>query len=175
MQQLLVYFWQMCLFRTSPQNAPVSNQFITFIFCAYLVSSSLLLLIAGSQARIIQTASVVLVGISVQLTCTWLALWFKKVTERFRATLSSLLATNTILVFFLVPLNFILQASDQEFLVVAVETAYWIFFFWWIAIEGYILHKATNISLLQGGALAFTIEIISILVTSELLPAQAVN
>ncbi len=175
MQQLLVYFWRMCLLRASPEDAPVSNAFITFILLVYLISSTSLLLIAGPGARIIQTVSVVALGIIVQLACTWLVLAFKNVTRRFRATIASLLGTNSILVVCLVPLNLVLTGTDQELVVIAVEMLYWVFFFWWIAIAGYILHKATNISLLQGSTLAFTIEIISILVTSILLPAQAVN
>ena len=175
MQQLLVYFWRMCLLKTSPEDAPVSNAFIVFILLAYLVSSTSLLLMAGSSARVIQTVSVVALGIVVQLSCTWLVLAFKNVSGRFRATVTSLLGTNTLLVVLLVPLNLALMGTDQELVIFMMELLYWIFFFWWIAIAGYILHKATNISLLQGSTLAFTIEIISILVTSVLLPAQAVN
>jgi hypothetical protein len=175
MQQLLVYFWRMCLLRTSPENAPVAGSFIAFVLLAYLLSSTSLLFIAGSGGRVLQTISVVVLGIIVQLTCTWLVLAFKNFTQRFRATIASLLGTNTILVVFLIPLNFLLMATDQQLVIIIVEFLYWVFFFWWIAIAGYILHKATNISLLQGSTLAFTIEIISILVTSVLLPAQAVN
>jgi hypothetical protein len=175
MQQLLVYFWRMCLLRSSPEQAPVSNQFILFVFTAYVMSSSCLLVVAGSEIRIFRTLSLVLSGITIQLGCTWALLAFKSVTNRFRATLTSLLGTNSMLVIMLIPLNFVLQYSENDLILILVQFTYWMFFFWWIAIAGYIFHKATNISLFQGSTLAFTIEIITLVTTSMILPTEAIN
>ena len=175
MRYLVGYFWQLCLLRASPAHAPASWQFTCFIFSLYVLSSSSLLLIAGADTQVLRSTAIVVSGIVTQLACTWLLLLLKNVTVRFPATLVSLLGTNSLLVICLIPLNLLLKIADQELIKLIVETLYWMFFLWWIGIAGYILHKASEISFLQGAALAFTFEIISLITTRFLLPTQVIN
>lgn len=172
MLQFLLFFWQMCLLRTSPERAPVSMDFIGFIFAMYVASSTVLLTIANSGNQITAAIKLVILGIVIQMTCIWLLLVFKHVGYRFRATLVALLGTNTLLVIFMIPLNLFLIVIENQTMILFIEVLYWVFFFWWIAVAGFILHKSINVSLMLGITLAFTIELLALITTSTFLPSS---
>lgn len=167
----------MCLLRTSPERAPVSMGFIGFIFAVYVTSSTALLTISSARNQITDAIKLVILGIVIQLTCVWLLLVFKRVSYRFRATLVAFLGTNTLLVIFMIPLNLFLIVNENQTMILFIEVLYWMFFFWWIAVAGFILHKSINVSLMLGITLAFTIELLSLITTSTFLPSsvQAVS
>jgi hypothetical protein len=177
MLQFLAFFWQMCLLRTSPERAPVSMAFIVFISTVYVTFSTLLLTISNSGNQITRAIQLVLLGVAIQVFCIWLLLAFKQLGSRFRATLVAFLGTNSLLVIFTIPLSLLLIVIDNETIILLIEAAYWLLIFWWLAIAGFILHKATNVSLMLGITLAFTIELLSLVVTSTILPStvQAVS
>ncbi len=172
MSQLLLFFWQLCLLRTSPERAPVSTGSMSFIFIIYVITSTTLMSISRSGNRFSDAIQLVLLGIVVQLSCIWMLLIYKRVSYRFPATLVALLGTNSLLIVFMIPLNLVMLAIDGHTLDLLMETFYWILFFWWIAVEGFILYKTINVSLMLGITLAFTIELVSLITTSTFLPTS---
>ena len=172
MLQFLTFFWQMCLLKTSPERAPVSMGFIGFISALYVTSSTVLLTISNSGNQITNAIQLVILGIVVQMACIWLLLVYKRVGNRFRATLVAFLGTNSLLVVFTIPLSLSLNLVDNQSMILFIEAMYWMLIFWWLAVAGFILHKAINVSLMLGITLAFTIELLSLVTTTTILPSS---
>ncbi len=173
MLQFLSFFWQLCLLRTGPEHAPVSIGFIGFISAVYVACSTFLLTISNSGNQVTNAVQLVILGIVIQMSCIWLLLAFKRLRNRFKATLVAFLGTNSLLVIFTIPLSLLLIVVDNQTMILSIEVTYWMLIFWWLAIAGFILHKAINVSLMLGITLAFTIELLSLVATSTLIASSA--
>jgi hypothetical protein len=172
MLQFLLFFWQMCLLKSGPEQAPVSMGFIGFISAVYVTCSTVLLTISSSGNQVSKAVQLVILGIVIQMSCIWLLLAFKRVSNRFRATLVAFLGTNSLLVLFTIPLSLLLIVVENQTMILSIEATYWMLIFWWLTIAGFILHKAMNVNLMLGITLAFTIELLSLVATNTILPAS---
>jgi len=172
MQQLVYFFWQMCLMRAGPDRAPTATVFIVLIVTFYLFISTLSVFISRTDTGLIIAVMIVITGLLVETCCVWLLLAFKKVTYRFRATLVALLGTSSILIIFLVPLNLLVLSTDNESARFFANTTYWLIFGWWLAIAGFIYNRAINVSIIQGSALALLIEVLSVIASSPMQPTN---
>jgi len=177
MLQFLLYFWQMCLLRSSPERAPVAAGFIPFIATVNVTCNTVLLTISNTGNQISNAVQLAILSIVFQMTCIWLLLAFKRLGSRFRATLVALLGTNSVFTIFTILLSLLLIVVDNQIMIQIIEQAYWIVFFWWLAVAGFILHKAINVSVMQGITLYFTIELLHLVATTTILPSslQAVS
>ena len=100
---------------------------------------------------------------------------FKKFSPRAIPTLISLFGTNAIILLLLMALNLVLVYPEIKLLGMLAESAFWLIFFWRMAIVGYILHKAMNISVFLGIAIAFTLELLTNLASQALFPTQQLS
>jgi hypothetical protein len=170
MQQIVSFFWQMCLLRQNPENLP-SNRFnVGLILFFYVVIALIAVALTRSTHSPLNIVGIVFIGVSIQATLTWSVLAFKKLTQRFTATWASLLGTNSFMLVILVPVNLLLLNTENQSLILLADSISWICLGWWLAIAGHIYHKAVNISLLQGSAIAFLTELLSVMATITLFP-----
>ena len=172
MLQFFSFFSQICLFRAGPGRAPDSNGVVGLVLGFYIICSTLLLSLSNSQNELGRSLQIVCLGILVQMSGVFILLFFKRLASRFKPTLVSFLGANSLMVICMLPLNLLLMFSESEMMVVLIETIYWGFFFWWIGIAGFILHKAMNVSVLLGTMLAFTLELLSLVATSSIIPSS---
>ncbi len=93
---------------------------------------------------------------------------FKGVRQRFPATMAALLGANAVILVLMLPLQVLLVEMDDSPLRVLLEAAFFAAFLWWLAIAGFILHRAANVSILQGAAITFGVEILALTVTLSL-------
>lgn len=170
MQQIISFFWQMCLLREHPEHLHANSFTLGFILTFYTGTALIAVALARPNHPLITIVGIVVVGISIQASLTWAVLAFKKLANRFLATWASLLGTNAFMLVILVPFNLILLNSENEGLVLFADSVSWVCLGWWLAIAGHIYHKAINISLLQGSAIAFLTELLSVLTTVTLFP-----
>lgn len=162
MQQFVLYFWQLCLMRESPARAPSATLFLGIVAGFYVVLSTFSIFVTRSDITLLLAAISVLVGLAVEAGSVWLLLLFKQIPRRFRKTLVALLGTSSILVLVMLPFDLLLLVSENETLRLASETTYWVCFGWWLAVAGYIFNRSLNVSIIQGSALAFLIEVLSV-------------
>lgn len=172
MLKITHFFWQMCLLQKSPENLPSSNFVLGFIFTVYLVIAFLVASVTRPNLAVAALAGTIAIGIGLQALVTLSLLQFKGLVERFRATFSALLGTNTIMLLVLLPFNFIILKSDNEALVLFADSATWICLGWWLAIAGYIYHKSAEISILQGSAIAFLVELLGVIIAFSIFPVR---
>lgn len=172
MQQLVFFFWQMCLMRTGPDRAPTASFFIVLVVAFYLFISTLSVFISRTDINLFIALMIVITGLLVEMICVWLLLAFKKVTGRFSATLVALLGTSSLLIILLIPCNLLMLSTDNESARFFANTSYWLVFGWWLAVAGFIFNRAINVSTLQGSALALIIEVLSVVASSPMQPTN---
>ena len=170
MQQIISFFWRMCLLRENPGNLPANRFTLGFILTLYVVIALIAVSLTRPDHSSANIVGIVVVGISIQALLTWGVLAFKQLTHRFTATWASLLGTNSFMLILLVPVNLVLLNSVNETVILLADSISWVCLGWWLAIAGRIYHKAINISLLQGSAIAFLTELLSVLMTVTLFP-----
>jgi hypothetical protein len=172
MQQLVYFFWQMCLMRTGPDRAPTATVLIVSVVTVYLFLSTISVLISRTDISFLIALMIVITGLMVEASCVWLLLAFKSVTYRFRATLVALLGTSSILIVFLVPFNLLALSTNNEGALFFSNASYWLIFVWWLVVAGYIYNRAINVSIIQGSALALLIEVLSVIATIPMQPTS---
>ncbi len=171
MQNIPLFFWQLCLLRESPDRIPATPFVLALVLAIYLVIALLAVTIGRPPLGFAGIIGTVIIGLIFPATFTWGLLAFKQATDRFVATYCALLGTNSIILVILVPVNLILLNSDNESLKLVADSVSWICLGWWLAIAGFIYHKATNISLIQGSAIAFVTELLGVITSVSLFPA----
>lgn len=173
MGQIVIYFWQMCLLRSGPQKLPRSFTILAFIFVVYFLIAALTIGLTRPRQGIFSILGGALLGIMMEGGILWLLLLYKNVTWRFTATMSALLGTNAIILLILLPMNLILiNAEAESTIVFLTEIASLLCLGWWLAIAGSILHHAINISILQGAAIVFVMELVTVVATRSIFPVS---
>ncbi len=167
---IVKFFWQMCLLQRSPSQLPSSTFSTSLIFFVYLLISLTVVSTIRPQHSGLIIVSDVAIGIIVQALVTYLLLQYKNLTTRFKATWSSLLGTNALMLLVLLPVSGILMTSESERLLLFADSLTWVCLGWWLAIAGYIYHKAVHISVIQGSVLAFLTELLAAVIAFNLVP-----
>lgn len=162
MQQIVHYFWQMCLLRAGPEGVPPNLFVLGFTFTIYFLLSLATLLITRNDMAVVIVIAWTLVGVGIEALIVFGLLVFKRVMSRFASTMAALLGTNSLILTIMLPVNVLFEATDIAELELLVSTAFLSTFIWWLAIAGFILNKAANVSMLQGAAIAFGIEMLAI-------------
>lgn len=172
MQKIIFYFWQLCLLRESPENLPRSPFVVGLVIAVYLSIALIAVTLNQPNQSLFGVFGIVMVSLSIQATFIWALLAFKSVTYRFIATFAALLGTNTIMLLITMPVNLTLLNSENDSLKLLADSVSWVCLGWWLAIAGSIYHKAINISVLQGSAIAFVTELIAVIATVTLFPTS---
>ena len=170
MLSITIYFWRMCLLRESPQTLPSSNFVTGFVLALYLPVAMVVSSLARPKETIDVTMIVVATSVLMQAFITVALTSFKGHPERFRITWTALLGTNTFMLLMLLPFSLIIVNVETQTIKLFADSAWWICFGWWLAIAGHIYHRTINISLLQGSAIAFLTEMLSVFVTLSIVP-----
>lgn len=172
MLNIAIYFWRMCLLRESPQTLPSSNFVTGFILALYLPVAIVVSSLARPAETIDVTLIVVATSVLIQAFITFTLTTFKGYPERFRTTWTAILGTNAFMLLVLLPSSLIIVNVENQMMNLIADSAWWICFGWWLAIAGNIYHRAINISLLQGSAIAFLTEMLSVFATLSIVPGS---
>ena len=172
MLQITLYFWQMCLLRVGPDKVPASLPILFIVLATYLVVAFVSVNLIRPSLTIAALCSSLAFEVLIEGSLVYGILWLKKTSRRALPTLTSLFATNTIILIFLLVVNLLLIKSDADILTLFAKSAFWVIFFWSLAIAGFIFHRSMDISVFQGIALAFTLEVLTIAASQMLVPIQ---
>ena len=142
------------------------------VLTVYLVIALLCVTIGRPILGVIGVVVTVIIGVVFPAAFTYALLALKQATNRFMATYCALLGTNSIMLLILLPINLILLNTDNESVILLADSVSWVCVGWWLAIAGYIYHKATNISLIQGSAIALVSELLTLIVSIDLFPVN---
>lgn len=170
MQQIVIYFWRICLLQAGPEQVPNSRFVLGFTFAVYFVVALLTMSVGRNNVGFVEALGSVVIGVSIQAALVWGILAFKGVTYRFPPTMSALLGTNALILIATLPLGFLLVDLDRGTMRTVIETLFLVTFFWWLAIAGFVLHRSSNISMLQGIVIVFGMEMIVLATTYSVFP-----
>ena len=165
----------MCLLRAGPDKVPASLPIMSIVLSIYLVIAFVSISLTRPSLTIVALLGSLAIGVLTEGLLVSGILWMKKATQRVIPTLTSLFATNAIILLFLMLVNLLLVNTDVELLGLFAESAFWIIFFWWMAIVGFIFHRSMDISVFQGVAIAFTLELLTNLASQTLFPTQSLS
>jgi hypothetical protein len=170
MLKIAFYFWQMCLLRVGPDKVPTSLPIASMALAIYLAIAFISINVTRPSLTLGALVGSLLVGILIEVVLVYGILYFKKCVGRVIPTLTSLFGTNAIILLFLMVINLLLMKSDIPMLEMLAESAFWVIFFWWMAIVGFIFHRAMDISIFQGVAIAFTLELLTNIASQTFFP-----
>lgn len=160
MISILHFFWQLCLLRRNPGDLPSTGFALGAIFFVHVLVAFLDINTALPNKSIMVAASFVAISVTVEALITGGLLLYKKRGERFRKAWAALLGTGAIVALVQLLVNLLDLSGVFPMLKVFVNTVLWVCLIWWLIIAGYIYHKAAEISILQGAAIAFLIQLI---------------
>jgi hypothetical protein len=163
MLNILGFFWRICLLKAGPESLPSSNFVTGFVFTLYF---------ARPREEFVETLVIVATGLLVQAGMTFTLTSFKGHRQRFRATWTALIGTNAFMLIVLLPFSLIIVNVENQTLKLFADSAWWICFGWWLAIAGHIYHRAVNVSVLLGSAIAFMTEMLSVFITLSIFPGS---
>lgn len=168
MQQIVMYFWQLCLLRASPERIPGNTSILAMIFVVYAFFSLVTMWITEDRSVMAMIAKVV-VSVVVQAGLIYGLLLFKQLQGRFIATLAALLGTTAVILLLMLPANYLFVHIDTPTMRVIAGALFLFAFIWRLAISGAILSKAARISILQGAAIMFGMQLIELSINQNLL------
>ena len=171
MLSILSYFWQICLLKRGAESIPPRLPILLVIFLIYVLVNT----IGGSIARPSQGAGLVLEMIIIEVLVsglvTLLLLYYKSVPNRFISTCAALLGAGSFIGFIQIPFTLLRQHSDIELLIFFSESVWLVCLVWWLAIVGNLYHRSSQVSMLQGSAIAFVNMILIAIVILVVLPS----
>ena len=170
MLKITQFFWQMCLLQRGPESLPSSNFVTGLVFSVYVLIALTVVSFTRPSHGIDTIIGTISIGIGLQALVTFMLLQFKGLVQRFRATFSALLGTNAIMLLVLPPFNYILLTGSSDSLVLFADSATWVCLGWWLAIAGHIYHRSVEVSILQGSAIAFLVELLGVVIAFTIFP-----
>jgi hypothetical protein len=164
MQQIVLFYWQLILLRAMPGRAPRSVEFLILVGAIYAGVLAISLTVVA-RTSFSTTLGIIVLTVFVETFCTWLLLVYKSVSERLVVTLAALFGTSAMMnALALVPVLLLVSMSRQSL----IDGVQLLFFFWWLAVAGFIFKQALNISIVQGVAIAFAMQLLTLIARNTL-------
>ena len=162
----------MCLLKSGPERLPMSWFPLAFSFAIYSLVSLASLIIANDQLGWLRLTGTVILNVVIEgvIVCGLLA--FGGVLRRMGPTMTALLGTHAIVLLLMLPINALFLDHDQPTIRLIARTIFLGSFLWGLTIAGFILRRASNVSLAQGIAIALSIKMLAYSATL-LIPATA--
>ena len=156
MKPILAVFWNICLLRRGPELVPTHPLFVGGVIVLNVLAG-FFVGIQATEATAVQVATSTLVSMATLAALTWIALTVRGVVGRFPATITAMFGCDllfTLLIALLVPIVGI--ASPITVWTWALITI------WSIAVYGFILHRAMNVTVFVGIVLSFGMAFLTI-------------
>ena len=148
------YFWQICLLKAGPDKIPAQPQLLAVVLAFYVVVEILASLLTRTEESFELALRIIPVEIIMLGLVTYLLLMFLKLQTRFLPTYTAIVGCDTVIVAIQLPMLLIMQSTEIPTLILFFNTAWFVCFCWLLVIIGHIYHRAANVSIVQGGAIA---------------------
>ena len=158
MKSLFLVFWNICLLRRGPELVPTQPLFIGVIVLADIAINLLLSFKFDNELQVIPAFTYILVTLAVAASVTWFALYLRDFEARFAATITALFGCDLMLSTLMLIIVQLAAGPENPFTVGTVLLTS----VWSIAITGFILHRAMEISLFAGVLLSVAIALFSV-------------
>jgi hypothetical protein len=163
MKPILAVFWNICLLRRGPELVPTHPLFVGAVVIADVLAAFFVSLrFGGAEVTPMQVATSTLVTIATLAAATWTALTLRGVVGRFPATITALFGCD-LLFTLLAAIAVSLAGGVGSPVTMGIGALIGI---WSIAVNGFILHRAMNVTVFIGIFLAFGMATIGFVLSS---------
>jgi hypothetical protein len=163
MKLILSVFWNICLLRRGPELVPTHPLFVAGVVIADILLSLFVRAQYGDETSLLEIATFTLVTMATLATATWLALNLRGVIGRFPATITAMFGCDllfTLLIALLIPL----AGGARSAVSIGMGG---LILIWSIAVNGFILHRAMNITVFAGILSAFGMALVAATLASS--------
>jgi hypothetical protein len=163
MKLILSVFWNICLLRRGPELVPTHPLFIAGVVIADIVLSLFVRVQYGDDAPFLQIATFTLVTMATLASATWLVLSLRGVLGRFPATITAMFGCDllfTLLIALLIPI----AGGARSAISIGMGG---LILIWSIAVNGFILHRAMNVTVFAGILSAFGMALLAATLASS--------
>ena len=162
MKPILAVFWNICLLRRGPELVPTHPLFVSGVLAGDVLLSFFVGLQYGKESTPVQVATSTLVTMASLAGATWIALTARGVIGRYPATITAIFGCDllfTLLVAVLVPLAGGVASPITMGMAALIGI-------WSIAVNGFILHRAMNVTVFIGIFVAFSMALFAFALSS---------
>ena len=161
MVSLATLFWNICILRAGPESVPARVWFALVLLVADIAVALVYHRMLGADAlNTLQALGFSLVSIATVAVVTRSVLYFRKLDNRFVATLTALIGTDL-----LISVLIVIASQISKLVGLPPDISTGILQIWGIVVWGSIYHRAFNITLLFGILIAFGIGILAFIVS----------
>ena len=163
MKPIFAAFWNICLLRQGPEFVPTHPLFVGGVLIADILLSFFFGLQYGNPTTPLQVATATFVTMATLAAAIWIALNARGVIARYPATIAAMFGCD---------LLFTLTYRDCWYRCRAARRARsswaWraLIGIWSIAVNGFILHRAMNVTLFVGIFVAFCMALLAFVLSS---------
>lgn len=162
MKSIFLLFWRICIFQSGPETVPSSNAFVmTVIAVNALLNVVVQLLLGGDDGSLLRAVTLAVVSLAGTGGLIWFIMTLMQLGSRVPQTITAVFGVDIIMTT-LTSILFAVAGSIEENIAVFVIS---LLTLWSLAIYGFIFHRAMNLHIGFGIALALFVVIFSVAIT----------
>ena len=162
MKTFVLLFWRICIFQSGPETVPASNTFtVLIIVFNALINVLVQLFIGQTEITVLRAITLSIVSLAGTGALIWFVMALMALNNRVQQTVTAVFGVD-ILMTTITSLAFAAAGSLMQNAAVFVIT---LLTLWSLAIYGFIFHRAMNIHIGFGIAMALFVVIFSVAIT----------
>lgn len=166
MKSIVLLFWRICIFRSGPDTVPASSTFTAaVILLNALVNIVVQLILGAEQVTLLLAVTLAVVSLAGTGALVWFVMALMGLVNRVQQTITAIFGTD-IIVTILTSIAFAVGGSISDTVAVFAIT---LLTLWSLMIYGFIFHRAMNIHIGFGIAIALFVVIFSVAITQTAL------
>jgi hypothetical protein len=166
MKFFVLLFWRICIFQTGPETVPASNAFtLVIIAINALLNIVVQLFVGDAEVSLLRAVTISVVSLAGTGALVWFVMALMSLNNRVQQTVTAIFGVDIIMTT-ITSLAFSAAGSLVPQAAVFVIT---LLTLWSLAIYGFIFHRALNIHIGFGIAMALFVVIFSVAITQTAL------
>ncbi len=166
MKPIVSLFWRICIFRAGPEAVPLNGTLTgVIIVLNALVNISVQLLLGGESETLLRAVTATVVSLAGTAGLVWFVMLLMSLTQRFAQTITAIIAVDIILTLIAAVLFSLI--GDLTNTVSVFVTA--LLVSWTLAVYGFIFHRAMDMHIGFGVAMALFVFIFTMAITQTAL------
>jgi hypothetical protein len=168
MKSIFLLFWRICIFQSGPETVPSSNSFVIMVIAVNaLLNVVVQLLLGGDEGSLLRAVTLAVVSLAGTGGLIWFIMALMQLGSRVPQTITAVFGVDIIMTT-ITSILFAVAGSIEENIAVFVIS---LLTLWSLAIYGFIFHRAMNLHIGFGIALALFVVIFSVAITQTAISA----
>ena len=162
MKSIFLLFWRICTFRSGPDAVPAGGIFTTVVIVLNAVANIIVQLVLGAeQIDLLRAVTLAVVSLAGTGALVWFVMALMGLVNRVQQTLTAIFGTDIVMTV----LTSIAFGATGAFNETIAAFAITLLTLWSLMIYGFIFHRAMNIHIGFGIAIALFVVIFSVAIT----------